>query len=31
MRLFDYTKIPSELLCSEIINLVAAIHEYKGK
>lgn len=31
MRLFDYSKIPSELLCSEIINLVAAIHEYKGK
>lgn len=31
MRSFDYSKIPSELLCSEIINLVAAIHEYKGK
>jgi Fic family protein len=31
MRNFDYSKIPIELLCSEIINLVAAIHEYKGK
>ncbi|GAU79174.1 hypothetical protein [Fusibacter sp. 3D3] len=31
MRAFDYSKIPSELLCSEIINLLAAIHEYKGK
>ena len=30
MRSFDYSKIPSELLCSEIINLVATIHEYKG-
>lgn len=31
MRAFDYSKIPSELLCSEIINMVSAIHEYKGK
>ncbi len=31
MREFNYDNIPSELLCSEIINLVAAIHEYKGK
>ncbi len=31
MRSFDYSKIPGELLCSEIINLLTAIREYKGK
>lgn len=31
MRRFDYTSIPNELLDSEIMNLVSAIHEYKGK
>ena len=31
MRKFDYTTIPEELMNHEIMNLVAAIHEYKGK
>ena len=31
MREFDYSNIPSELFCSDIMNLVSAIHEYKGK
>ena len=31
MRKFDYSVIPNELYCSDIMNLVAAIHEYKGK
>ena len=31
MRKFDYSKIPAELMTAEIMNLVAAIHEYKGK
>ena len=31
MREFDYSNIPSELFNSEIMNLVSAIHEYKGK
>lgn len=31
MREFDYSVIPNELFCSDIMNLVAAIHEYKGK
>ena len=31
MRKFDYSDIPSELFCSKIMNLVSAIHEYKGK
>jgi Fic family protein len=31
MRNFDYTKIPDALYCSEIVNLLAAVHEYKGK
>ena len=31
MREFDYSHIPGELFCSEIMNLVSAIHEYKGK
>lgn len=31
MRIFDYETMPAELLTPEIMNLVAAIHEYKGK
>ncbi len=31
MREFDYVNIPKELFCSDIINLLSAIHEYKGK
>lgn len=31
MRKFNYNTIPRELFCSEIMNLVSAIHEYKGK
>lgn len=30
-REFDYVDIPKELFCSDIINLLSAIHEYKGK
>ncbi len=28
---FNYGAIPNELFCSDIMNLVSAIHEYKGK
>lgn len=31
MREFNYSVIPNELFCSDIMNLVSAIHEYKGK
>ncbi|RCX14372.1 Fic family protein [Anaerobacterium chartisolvens] len=31
MREFNYNVIPNELFCSDIMNLVSAIHEYKGK
>lgn len=31
MREFDYQKIPDELLHYELMNLVSAIHEHKGK
>jgi Fic family protein len=31
MRAFDYEKLPDELLNHEIMNLVSAIHEHKGK
>lgn len=31
VRIFDYKTIPEELLNHEIMNLVSAIHEYKGK
>jgi Fic family protein len=31
MKTFSYETIPVELLTPEIINLVSAIHEYKGK
>ncbi len=31
MKEFNYETMPAELLTSEIMNLIAAIHEYKGK
>lgn len=31
MRKFNYSIVANELYCSEIINLVSAIHEFKGK
>lgn len=31
MRTFDYSTLPDELMNHEIMNLVSAIHEYKGK
>jgi len=31
MKRFNYETIPTELLTPEIINLLSAIHEYKGK
>ena len=31
MRNFDYATIPAELMNYELMNLVSAIHEYKGK
>lgn len=31
MREFDYSQTPNELMNEEIMNLVSAIHEYKGK
>ncbi|MDQ2085341.1 Fic family protein [Herbivorax sp. ANBcel31] len=31
MRSFDYRKIPDELISYELMNLVSAIHEFKGK
>ena len=31
MRAFDYQNIPDELFHHELMNLVSAIHEYKGK
>lgn len=31
MHEFDYRTIPKELMNYEIMNLVSAIHEYKGK
>jgi Uncharacterized conserved protein len=31
MREFNYNVLPDELFCSDIMNLVSAIHEYKGK
>ena len=30
-RKFDYSKIPPPLFCSEIMDLLSAVHEYKGK
>lgn len=31
MRMFDYSVIPDELMNHELVNLVSAIHEHKGK
>ena len=31
MREFDYTSVPNELMNHELMNLISAIHEYKGK
>jgi len=31
MRVFDYNEFPDELMNYELMNLVSAIHEYKGK
>lgn len=31
MRTFDYIKIPEKLLTPEIVQMVASIHEHKGK
>ena len=31
MRIFDYSIIPAELMNHELMNLVSAIHEYRGK
>lgn len=31
MRKFDYSIIPEELMNHEIMNLISALHEYKGK
>ena len=31
MRIFDYAIIPAELMNHELMNLVSAIHEYRGK
>ena len=31
MRIFDYTNIANDLLTTDIVNLVSAIHEFKGQ
>lgn len=31
MRIFNYSTMPAELLTPEVMNLVSAIHEFKGK
>jgi len=31
IREFDYLKLPSSLVCGEIMNLLSAIHECRGK
>ena len=31
MQEFNYSFVPDELFCSEIMNLVSAIHEFIGK
>ena len=31
MRSFDYIKAPEKLLTPEIVQMVASIHEHKGK
>jgi Fic family protein len=30
-RKFDYAKLPPSLICNRIINLLSAVHEYRGK
>ena len=30
-RIFNYAKLPPSLVCSEIMDLLSAVHEYKGK
>ena len=30
-RKFDYSRLPSSLICSEIMDLLSAVHEYRGK
>jgi len=30
-RNFDYSKIPASLVCTEIMDLLSAVHEYRGK
>ena len=31
MKTFDYIKVPEKLLTPEIVQMVASIHEHKGK
>ena len=31
MREFDYSKLPPSLICGEIMDLLSAVHEYRGK
>lgn len=31
MHLFDYTKLPRKFLTPEIVNMITALHEFKGK
>ena len=31
MRSFDYIKVPEKLLTPEIVQMIASIHEHKGK
>ncbi len=31
MRIFDYRKTPEKLLTPEIVQMIASIHEHKGK
>ena len=30
-RNFDYSRLPPQLVCSDIMDLLSAVHEYKGK
>ena len=31
MHLFDYQETPRQLLTPEIVNMLSALHEYKGE
>lgn len=31
MRIFDYIKTPEKLFTPEIVQMIASIHEHKGK